>query len=194
LLKKYESQLDASGIDMLQRISRASNKMDHMIEDLLRLSGISRKQIEVHPVDLSAIATSVISELREADPDRTVAVYIREGIVAQADPPLIEIAISNLLRNAWKFTANRGDACIEFDTEEQNGSVIYQVRDNGAGFNRKMAAQMFMPFYRLHSDKQFSGTGIGLAIVERVLHRHGGKVWADGEPEKGAVFSFTLGV
>jgi light-regulated signal transduction histidine kinase (bacteriophytochrome) len=167
--------------------------MTRLIDDLLRLSGISRRQMEKTEVDLSAIASSVISDMREADPERRVIIRIEEGLSAFADRSLMEIVLSNLLGNAWKFTSRTENARIEFGSIQREGKNMYYVRDNGAGFDPQYMKKMFLPFQRLHSEQEFEGTGIGLTIIERIIHRHGGRVWAEGEKGKGATIYFTLG-
>ena len=166
--------------------------MSRLIDDLLNLSSISRQEIQRREVNVSEIAASIVAELREAHPGRSVEVDIKEGLTAFADRGLIEIVLSNLLGNAWKFTAKTEHARIEFGTIEQDGKIIYYVRDNGAGFDQKYAGKMFLPFHRLHSESAFEGTGIGLAIVDRIIRRHGGKVWAEGIEGKGATIYFSL--
>jgi light-regulated signal transduction histidine kinase (bacteriophytochrome) len=166
--------------------------MNRIIDDLLHLSRISRQGVQRQDVDLSKLAASVAAELREAQPDRGATVDIQEGITAFADVKLIEVALSNLLGNAWKFTSKIQNARIQFGTFKQDGKTVYYVKDNGAGFDQSLSEKLFLAFHRLHSDEEFEGTGIGLATVQRIIHRHGGKVWADGEPGKGAMFSFTL--
>jgi PAS domain S-box-containing protein len=193
LMQDYAKGLDKQVKDYLERILRGSEKMTRLIDDLLRLSGISRQQMEKTQVDLSAIASSVVSDMHEADPERRVSVRIEEGLSAFADRPLIEIVLSNLLGNAWKFTSRTENARIEFGSIQQEGRNIFYVRDNGAGFDSQYMKKMFLPFQRLHSDQEFEGTGIGLTIIERIIHRHGGRIWAEGEKGKGATIYFTLG-
>ncbi len=218
LIEDYSDKVDNRGKDYLSRIQTGSEKMSRLIDDLLHLSKISRQEIVLIEVDMSRLASAVVSDLREAEPVRNVAVSIREGLVANADLRLMEIVLSNLLGNAWKFTSKTEDARIEFGSLEgtvpdfsppsaertersgvvesglsQLGRTVYFVRDNGAGFDPHYVEKIFWPFQRLHSEKEFEGSGIGLAIVERIIHRHGGKVWADGAPGKGATVYFTLG-
>ena len=192
LMEDYDGQLDAQGNDYLARIRKGSERMARLIDDLLYLSRISRQEMSTGSVDLSAISLSLISELREANPGRQAEVHIGEGLCSPADPRLITLALRNLLENAWKFTSNNGNARIEFNAAEKEGKTVYYVKDNGAGFDQEFAGRMFWPFHRLHTEQEFEGTGIGLAIVERVIRRHGGKVWAEGQPGKGAVIYFTL--
>ncbi len=190
---EYASRLDAQGKDFLGRIRLGAGKMSQLIDGLLHLSRISRQIIERGQVDLSRVSASVISDLRQAWPDRIVAVEIQEGVTGYADPRLIEIALSNLLGNAWKFTSRTDSARISFGAAEKDGTTVYYVMDNGAGFDPEYAEKMFRPFHRLHSEAEFEGTGIGLAIVQRVIHRHGGEIWAESRMGKGATVYFTLG-
>jgi signal transduction histidine kinase/PAS domain-containing protein len=192
IMSDYSDKLDEQGRDYLMRIHRGSEKMSRLIEDLLRLSQISRRDITRSKTDLSRIALAVIAGLRDASPGRNVRVDIARDVNAFADLRLIEVVLSNLIGNAWKFTAKKEDARIEFGTVERDGRTIYYVRDNGAGFHHEDAGRMFQPFQRLHSEKEFEGTGIGLALVERIIRLHSGKVWAEGEEDKGAVVYFTL--
>jgi PAS domain S-box-containing protein len=198
----YADKLDAQGKDYLCRIQGGSEKATMLIDDLLRLSRITRQEMDRLDVDMSAKAASIVAELRESNSGRNVDVKVQPGLKASADPRLIEVVLSNIVGNAWKFTSKTPDARIEFgmieretrNTQPGTGSeIVYFIRDNGAGFDQAYAEKMFWPFQRLHSDREFEGTGIGLAIVERVIRRHGGKVWAEGVPNKGATVYFTLG-
>ncbi len=192
VVEDYAERLDEQGKDYLGRIHRGAEKMTRLIDDLLRLSRISRQEIDRTEVDLSKMASAIVAELREAHAGRSVEIHIKEGLTAFADPRLMGIILSNLIGNAWKFTSKIEKARIEFGADNEDGKPVYYVRDNGAGFNPEYADKMFWPFHRLHSDDEFEGTGIGLTIVERVIHRHGGKVWAEGETGKGATVYFTL--
>ena len=193
LFEEYAERLDEQGNDYLTRISQSSAKMSRLIEDLLNLSKLSRQEIKRTEVDLSALARSIVSGHREANPGRKVEVSIEDGVTALADPSLTEIVLSNLIGNAWKFTSKTAKARIEFGTLEKDGKTVYYVRDNGAGFDPQYASKMFQPFHRFHSGDEFDGTGIGLSIVERIIRRLGGRVWAEGEVGKGATMYFTLG-
>ena len=192
IMKDIADKLDEKGKRYLSRIHDGTEKMSRLVDDLLNLSRLSRQEIQRREVKVSDIATSIVTELREAHPGRSVEVDIKEGLTAFADPGLIEIVLSNLIGNAWKFTAKTEHARIEFGTVEQDGKIIYYVGDNGTGFNQKYAGKMFWPFHRLHSEAAFEGSGIGLAIVDRIISRHGGKVWADGIEGKGATIYFNL--
>jgi len=162
-----------------------------LIDDLLELSRLSRSDMQRNVVNLSELARGVADELRELAPERTVLFRISEGINAVGDPALLRIALWNLLTNAWKFTGKREEAVIEFGVGNE-GTPIYYVRDNGAGFDMAYAGKLFQPFQRLHGMQEFPGTGIGLATVERIIHRHGGRAWAEGALGEGATFYFTL--
>ena len=192
LMKNNAEKLDEKGNRYLSGIHTGTEKMSRLIDDLLKLSQISKQEIRQREVSLSEIATSIVSELREANPDRNVDVDIAGGITVFADKGLIELVLSNLIGNAWKFTSKTEHARVEFSTIRQDGRVIYYVRDNGAGFDQQYAGKMFWPFHRLHSEGAFEGTGIGLAIVERIIRSHGGKIWAEGEEGKGATVYFSL--
>jgi two-component system CheB/CheR fusion protein len=192
LFEGYSDKLDDKGKMHLARVAKGAQKMNQIIDELLHLSRISRQDMKRQDVDLSEIAASIAAELRQAQPDRRVTVDIQEGMTAFADAKLIEVALSNLLGNAWKFTSKREHARIEFGTFEQDGKAVYYVKDNGAGFDQQFAPRLFLPFQRLHSEQEFEGTGIGLATVERAVRRHGGRIWAEGKTGEGAAFFFTL--
>jgi light-regulated signal transduction histidine kinase (bacteriophytochrome) len=167
--------------------------MGELIDDLLSLAKISRASVDRVKVDLSSIVRGVADNLQFSDPDRPVTLVIQGSITAQADPRLIQIALENLVGNAWKFSGKVDSPRIEFRAEEIDGETRYFVRDNGAGFDSRYVAKLFQPFQRLHSESQFAGTGIGLATVQRVVDRHGGRVWAESAIGQGATFFFTLG-
>lgn len=192
LLQKYSDKLDDKGKKYLNWVINGAAKMNQIIDDLLHLSRISRQEIHRQDVDLSKAAGSIIAELRQSQPDRRVTIDIKEGITACADPGLIEVALSNLLRNAWKFTSKTENARIEFGAFTKDGKTVYYVKDNGAGFDPNFEERLFLPFHRLHSEQEFEGSGIGLATVERVIRRHGGKIWAEGKTNEGAAFFFTV--
>lgn len=192
LTRDYAGRLDDRGRDYLERVCRGTEKMSGLIEDLLALAQVSRQELERTVVDLSAVAAAIVADLRQAEPERRVEVVVQERLVVSADPRMLEIALSNLLGNAWKFTSKQERARIEFGAFEQDGDLVYVVRDNGAGFDSKHAGKAFQPFQRLHADRDFEGTGIGLSIVERVIRRHGGAARIEGEPGKGAAVYFTL--
>ncbi|GLI37019.1 sensor histidine kinase [Geobacter hydrogenophilus] len=192
LEEECASKLGEPGRDCLQRIRAAAEKMDTLVNALLQLSRMIRTEIDLHPVDVSAMAREIVEELAKSDPDRNVTVDIEGGVVVMADPHLLRIVMDNLLGNAWKYTSKNNDACIEFGTTEVTGKRACFVRDNGAGFDMAYAGKLFGAFQRLHSEAEFEGIGIGLATVQRIIHRHGGKVWAEGQVGKGATFYFML--
>jgi signal transduction histidine kinase len=193
LAEDCADKLDEQGNIYLSRIQAGSEKATRLIDDMLRLSRISRQEMNRIDMDLNGKALEVIAELRETSPGRDVQIRVAPGLKAAADPSLVGVILANLLGNAWKFTAKTENASIEFGAINQEGKTVFFVKDNGAGFDPAFAEKMFWPFQRLHSEQEFEGTGIGLAIVERIIRRHGGKVWAEGEVGKGAVVYFTLG-
>jgi PAS domain S-box-containing protein len=188
LLEDYADRLDETGRRYLERIEVNAQRMAQMIDDLLNLSRATRVELRREPVDLTASAREVLTDLRDADPDRTVHATVEDGIATTGDPDLIRLVLYNLLGNAWKFTAKSEDARIRVAID---GNVV-TVADNGAGFDMRYAGKLFDPFQRLHAAADFEGTGIGLAIVHRIVHRHGGRIWARSEPGQGATFYFTF--
>ena len=192
LLQKYAGQLDATGSDYLQRIRRAGLRMAELIDDLLQLSKVSRANVTIETVDLSRLARSVLSELGDREPQRSVATDVQDGVEVGGDPRLLRVALENLLGNAWKFTGKREEARIRFGAREQDGEQAVFVEDNGAGFDIEYAHKLFGAFQRLHGATEFEGTGIGLATVQRIINLHGGRVWADSTLGKGATFYFVI--
>jgi PAS domain S-box-containing protein len=193
LLKDCADKLDDNERHNLQRVLAATQRMGLLIDDLLQLSRVTRSEFHLTRVDLSAMARTVASELLENEPNRQVEFIIQPVVAApQADVHLLRIVIENLLRNSWKFTSKHRAAKIEFGASERDGTLVYYVRDNGVGFDMVYSHKLFGAFQRLHSVGDFPGTGIGLTIVQRIVHRHGGRVWAEGELDKGATFYFTL--
>ena len=184
--------LDASGKGYLLRMRGAAQHMGALIDDLLTLSHVGRSEMRVRRVDLSALAERVAAELRETTPQRAVEFVIQPGLTAMGDQGLLKLALGNLLGNAWKFTSRHATARIEFGSAQADGQQAYYVRDDGAGFDMAYADRLFMPFQRLHTGDEFPGTGIGLATAKRIIHRHGGRAWAQGAVENGATFYFTL--
>jgi PAS domain S-box-containing protein len=188
------SKLNAPERDELRRIRKAAQQMEAFIESLLGLARLSRETLRIQPVDLSRMARSIAADLQQAEPERRVEWEIADGLNARADEQLLQAVLANLLGNAWKFSARCPVACIRFSTAAQpDGSQAFLISDNGAGFDMRYADRLFAVFQRLHSPEEFPGTGIGLASVQRIIHRHGGRVWAEAEKDKGATFYFTLG-
>ncbi len=192
LLEDYSEQLDDQGRDYLRRVRAATQRMSRLIDDLLGLSRITRGELRREAVDLTGLARSVAEQLREAQPERQVEFQVADGLSAYGDPRLLRIALENLLGNAWKFSSRTAGAVVEFGVMRDDGEDVYFVRDNGAGFDMNYASKLFGAFQRLHDVREFEGTGIGLATVQRIVRRHGGRVWAEGEPGRGATFYFTL--
>src|SRR6267142_1058755 len=192
LLEDYAERLDDQGKEHLQRIRAATQRMGMLIDDLLNLSRMTRAEIRKESFDISTIAHSVVESLQEAHAKRRIEFWIEDGLEANADPRLLRVVLENLLGNACKFTSKRTSARVEFGKMHRNGSTAYFVRDNGAGFDPAYADRLFGAFQRLHGATEFPGTGVGLATVQRIIHRHGGQIWAEGEVEKGAAFYFTL--
>jgi len=193
LIEDCSEQLNDVAKSYLNRICAAAQRMGMLIDDLLNLSRITRAALVRDTVDLSAMVEGIAAQLAAAYPDRTVRINTAEHITARVDARLIRVALENLLGNAWKFTREARDAEITFGAREENGGTVYFVRDNGAGFNMTYVNKLFEPFQRLHSEREYEGTGIGLAIVLRVIQRHGGRIWAEGAPGQGATFYFTTG-
>ncbi len=193
LLERYTDKLDDQGKHYLQRIRANTQRMGELIDDLLKLSRVTRSEMRRTQVDLSAIAKEIATELQQTQPSRQVEWAIAPGLVADGDARLLRVALENLLNNAWKFTSFHTCSRIEFNVIlQEDTKFVYFVRDNGAGFDMANANKLFGAFHRLHSSTQFPGTGIGLATVQRIIHRHGGRVWAEGAVEQGAAFYFTL--
>jgi PAS domain S-box-containing protein len=193
LLEDFYATLPDEAQDSLQRIRAASQRMAQLIDDMLALSRVTRASISRQDVDLTVMAKSVVEELHNSQPDREVTFDIAEGLVCHADPHLIHIVLNNLLSNAWKYTSKHETARITFDRKvEPGGRTIYFVKDDGAGFDMAYANKLFGVFQRLHAMNDYAGTGVGLATVQRIVHKHGGEVWAEAAIERGATFYFTL--
>jgi len=193
LVEEYANRLDADGRDYVQRLRGSCQHMEEIIDALLALSNMVRHEVVLDRVNLSALAKAIAAELKQKDPDRLVDWVIAEGLIVEGDARLLRVVLENLIGNAWKFTAKRPRARIEFGALPQcNGSRTYFVRDDGAGFDMTRAGHLFAPFKRLHDQGQFRGTGIGLATVQRVIQRHRGRIWAEGVVDHGATFCFTL--
>ena len=192
LLEDYNGKLDATGKNYLERVRAASQRMAQLIDDMLQLSRLTRGEMTYEPVDMSQLVQSIVSELKGRQPERRVDFVIKEELVAKGDARLLRVALENLLGNAFKFTGMHPSAVIEFGSVPHNGKPAYYVRDDGAGFDMVYADKLFGAFQRLHEATEFEGTGIGLATVQRIIHRHGGLIWAESAVEKGATFYFTL--
>jgi light-regulated signal transduction histidine kinase (bacteriophytochrome) len=188
----HQEQLDETGRECVHWIRDGCDQMRALIDGLLQVSRMSRAEMQREDVDLSAIARQIADALRRAEPQRNVEFDIADHVVANGDERMLRAVMENLLANAWKFTSKQPEARIEVGVADDNGRPAYFVRDNGAGFDPAHAAKMFRPFQRLHSDKEFSGTGIGLATVSKIVQRHGGRAWAEGEPDRGATVYFTV--
>jgi signal transduction histidine kinase len=193
LLEDHQAQLEDEAKNYLHRVRHASQRMGQLIDDLLMLSRVTRTDIRRQPVNMSEIARTVAAELSESGPDRQVEFVIQKGLQASGDPRLMTIVLNNLLGNAWKFTSKHARARIEFGYTEDGDDSAFFVRDDGAGFEMAYVDKLFGAFQRLHNITEFEGTGIGLATVQRIIHRHGGRIWAHGEVDHGATFYFKLG-
>jgi PAS domain S-box-containing protein len=192
LLEEYRENLDETGKNYLDRVCEAAKRMGRLIDDTMKLSRVARFDFQCEAVDLSRMVRVIAEANQKTYPDRAVNVIIREGIIVQGDPYMMKIALGNLLDNAWKFTGKAAQPRIEFGKTVKDDEAAYYVRDNGAGFDMTYVDKLFGPFQRLHTAEEFAGTGIGLATVKRIINRHGGHVWAEGEVGKGATFYFTL--
>jgi signal transduction histidine kinase len=192
LADEYGAALDDKGRGYIDRVVGSTERMENLIEDMLRLSHVNAMELRRIRVDLSQMARAIVEDLASREADRRVEAQITSGLRCDADPRLLRIALENLIGNAWKFTRKVARARIEFGAVLRDGVQEYFVRDNGAGFNAEFAKDMFAPFRRLHTASEFPGTGVGLSIVQRVIRRHGGSVWAEGAVDHGATFYFTI--
>jgi PAS domain S-box-containing protein len=192
LLEDHSAALDPTGKEHLGRIRGAAQQMGALIDDLLRLANIARTEMQTEDVDLSELSRAIATELAAAHPQRVVDLSIADGMRARGDRGMLRVALANLLDNAWKFTGGRPSSRVEVGTARIDGERAYFVRDDGAGFDMQYAARLFTPFQRLHRADEFAGTGVGLATVERVVRRHGGRIWAESKVGEGATFFFTL--
>ncbi|MCF6157986.1 MAG: HAMP domain-containing protein [wastewater metagenome] len=192
ILDDYADKLDATGKNYLERICSASQRMGQLIDDLLDLSRITRVEMNKKAVNLSTLARTIVTELREKQPERKAEFSITDGLAVKGDPQLLKIVLDNLFDNAWKFTKKCPQAKIEFSSTQYNGKPTFFIRDNGVGFDMAYFDKLFNAFQRLHSALEYEGTGIGLATVQRIIHRHGGNIWAESTVGKGATFYFTL--
>jgi PAS domain S-box-containing protein len=194
LLREHGPRLDQSANRYLNRIRDGSLRMAALIQDLLGLSRVTQQSLERQSTDLAPLIDASLKALREQEPTRSITIAAPTHLPAHGDPKLLSVALNNLLANAWKYTSKTTDARIEIGALERDGETVYYVKDNGAGFNPDQTDRLFRPFVRLHSDSEFPGTGIGLATVARIVNRHGGRIWAQGMPNEGATFFFTLPV
>jgi light-regulated signal transduction histidine kinase (bacteriophytochrome) len=192
LAEDLRHQLDDTARDHLRRVLAAAARMSDLIDALLELSRISRTPLGRHSVDMTAVAWAVIDEQRKRESTRDVVATVAPGLVTDADGRLVRILLDNLIGNAWKFTAKIDDARVDVGVEQRDGESVFFVRDNGAGFDMAYVDRLFKPFQRLHHEREYAGTGIGLATVKRIIDRHGGRIWADSAPGAGACFYFTL--
>jgi light-regulated signal transduction histidine kinase (bacteriophytochrome) len=192
LLQDYPDKLDEQGKHYLQRLGSNVQKMGELIDDLLILSRITRSDMKLEIVNLSTLAQSIATEVQKTHPERQVEFVITPGLSAKGDEHLLRLLLENLIDNAWKYTGKHQLARIEFGSTQADGKQVFLVRDDGAGFDMTYADKLFAPFQRLHSNSEFPGIGIGLATAQRIINRHGGRIWAEGEIEKGATFYFTL--
>ncbi len=192
LQTNYSDQLDDQGQHYLKRIHNASIYMSNLIDDLLELSRVTRTEIRQQEADISHLSGEIIKALQEAEPERRVEVEIAPGLTARGDTALLRAVMENLLGNAWNFSSKEPEAKIEVGLTRINEEAVFFVRDNGTGFDMAYADKLFGAFQRLHGKEEFPGTGIGLATVQRIINRHGGRIWAESELGKGAIFYFTL--
>ena len=193
LLTKYGPTLDSDGREYLQHVRSGARRMAELIEDLLNLSRVTTTTMHLQRVDLSALARTTLQDLQRRDPERHVEVLVGNCSPAEGDTRLLQIALDNLLQNAWKYSSIREQAQIEFGCQKRRSGLVYFVRDNGAGFDSRHTDRLFKPFQRLHSSSEFPGTGVGLATVQRIIQRHGGDIWAEAKVDEGATFYFTIG-
>jgi signal transduction histidine kinase len=193
LLDDHAAALDAGARDCLDRVRNAAQRMSMLIDDLLMLARVTRAEAVREEVDLSALARQVTDALQAQNPDRRVRFALTPGLKVHGDARLLRIALENLLGNAWKFTGGRAEASIELGMSSEDSTPVYFVRDNGAGFDMTYAGKLFTPFQRLHMAEEFPGTGIGLATVQRIMHKHNGRIWAQGAVDQGATFYFRVG-
>jgi light-regulated signal transduction histidine kinase (bacteriophytochrome) len=192
LLEDYGDKLDDMGKNYLDRVRKATIRMGQLIDDLLKLSRVTRSEMNREQVNLSAIAKDISARLKQNYPDRNAQFIIADGLTAYGDERLLAVVLENLFANAWKFSEKSAPSVIEFGVTQKDGARTYFVRDNGAGFDMAYSGKLFSPFQRLHKIEEFPGTGIGLATVKRVINRHGGKVWIEAEVGKGATVYFML--
>ncbi len=192
ITQQYGAELGPGLKDCLERIRDASKRMEQLIEDMLNLARVNKTEMHREQVDLSAMVKHIAEELRQREPQRVVEIVIANGVFVQGDEHLLRVAMDNLVGNAWKYSSNKSPSRIEFGIRDSEGGTVYYVKDNGAGFDPRSAQRLFQPFQRLHPISEFPGTGVGLATVQRIIHKHGGNIWGEGAVGVGATFSFTL--
>lgn len=192
LLEDCHEMLDDEGKSHLHRVQGAARRMSELVDALLGLSRVTRSDLKYESVELSGIARAVAGDLQQRDSTRKATFKIEDGLVVKSDAALMKVLLENLLDNSWKFTSKHTEPRIEFGAKDEGRETVYFVRDNGAGFEMAYANKLFTPFQRLHANTEYPGTGIGLATVQRIIHRHGGRVWAESTPGQGATFYFTL--
>jgi signal transduction histidine kinase len=193
LLEDYAAALAPQGQDYLRRVRANAARMGQLIDDLLQLSRLTRVEMQLEAVDVSAMARAIATDLQRSEPRRAVTFTVEPGVTARADPRLVRVLLENLIGNAWKYTSRHPTAQIAIGRLRERGETVYFIRDDGAGFDLAYADKLFRPFQRLHTTDEFEGAGVGLATAQRVVRRHGGRIWADAAPERGATFFFTLG-
>jgi light-regulated signal transduction histidine kinase (bacteriophytochrome) len=192
LIEDYGDTLDTTATNYLSRVRSAAQRMSTLIDDMIKLAKVSRTELSKKRINLSDIAISISKSLEEMDPNRDAEFIIQPHLHVMGDENLMKVVLQNLLENSWKFTSKERTTRIEVGSKTVDHQIVYFVRDNGAGFDMNYAKKIFTPFQRLHKETDFPGTGIGLSTVQRIIHRHLGKIWAEGEPGEGAVFSFTM--
>jgi light-regulated signal transduction histidine kinase (bacteriophytochrome) len=192
LIEEYAGKLNTTGKEYLERIRRSSRRMLEMIDAILELSRCARGKLHKESVDLSALAGEVAAELAQSEPERAVQFKIASGLMVRGDARMLRVVLEKLFANAWKFTAPKEQGVIEFYESRLDGRAAFVVRDNGVGFDVNYADKLFAPFQRVHSQEEFPGRGIGLAVVRRIINRHGGKIQAEAEQGKGASFTFSV--
>jgi signal transduction histidine kinase len=192
IIEDYGDGIDERGKDYLRRVRSAAQRMAHLIDDMLKLSRLTRNEMVLQEIDLSAIARDIADRMRNLEPERKVEFLIQPDLMVKGDWHLLRIALENLFNNAWKYTSKHPSARIEFGSRNVDREQVCFVKDDGAGFDMKYAKKLFGAFQRMHNEEEFPGTGVGLATVQRIIHRHGGKIWAESEVEKGATFHFTI--
>jgi len=192
LVSDFADVINSTGLDYLHKIYTAILKMDRLIGDLSLLAKVSSRRLKMRTINLSTIVRNIAESLHKQEPERKAEFAIQEGVFVKGDKTLIKLAVEHLMNNAWKFSREKPITTIEFGTDEKNGVKVLYIRDNGTGFDMRVADKIFDPFRRLHSSDENKGTGIGLATVQRIIHRHGGCIWAEADKGKGATFYFTL--